>query len=150
MSNSFEGSNWVKSIFEMTSTLSKIAYLFRHFHVSAWNIYFVKKKKPINQVLDHKFWQLKKKLNNSMISMSPQMCFTFWAWKSVFECYLKTEQLKRTCIQNTNALREILFVFSLFAIFNFWRRKFDRDPGLSLPLKSNSEVSKMFTRFEFI
>ena len=46
--------------------------------------------------------------------------------------------------------RNNIFVFFLFAIFNFWRRKFDRDPGLSLPLKSNSEVSKMFTRFEFI
>ena len=69
-------------------------------------------------------------------------------------CYLKTEQAKMLNPKDHNNLRSLmLFIVEwrlLFAIFHFWRRKFDFDPGLTLPLKSNSEVSKMFTRFEFI
>ena len=45
-----------------------------------------------------------------------------------------------------------LYIYGVcfLAILHFWRRKFDCDPEVTLPLKSCSEVSNMFTRLDFV
>ena len=68
--------------------------------------------------------------------------------------YLKREQAKILNPQIQNNLRSLIFCivewFLLFAIFHFGRRKFNHNPVVFLPLKSISERSNMFTRFDFI
>ena len=65
-------------------------------------------------------------------------------------CYLKTEQAKMLNPQNQNNLRSLmLFIVEwrlIFAIFHFWRRKFDHDPGLTFPLNVQVIVLNGFRR----
>ena len=93
-------------------------------------------------------WKQVKKTFHEMNSFwwCPKSVITVRTWKCVFECYLKREQSKFIDQQNCDICDGVYF----FAIFHFWRRKFDCNPVATLPIKSNSEVTKMFTRLDII
>ena len=54
-------------------------------------------------------------------------------------------------IQDYMAIRDLrVYFYLIFAILHFGRRKFEHDPVVTLPIETNSEVSNMFTRVDFI